>query len=167
MTATINMPVDVESNDYKGKVSEAAFTLQAVMRGWDVIDAGGAPDLDRIIKRPYTRPIAVQIKRAYYDTPRSLYIVNCSKTRRSQGDRISYSATAFDVLAAHLPDIDKWVFYTRRELGNRQKATYILPGNRKNKTRESACSPRNPENWDLLDDVAESLTYSGGRTAVV
>lgn len=167
MTATINMPVDVESNDYKGKVSEAAFALQAVMRGWDVIDAGGAPDLDRIIKRPHNRPIAVQIKRAYYDAPRSLYIVNCSKTRRKQGDRVTYSAMAFDVLAAHLPDIDKWVFYTRPELGNRQKATYILPEIRKNKTRDAACSPRNPDNWELLDDVAESLTFFEGRTAIV
>lgn len=152
--------VDICSNDYKGKVSEAAFALQAVIRGWDVIDAGGAPDLDRIIKRPYTRPIAVQIKRAYYDAPRGLYIVNCSKTRRFHGDRVSYSATAFDVLAAHLPDIDKWVFYTRPELGNRQKATYILPENRKNKTRHAACTPRAPDNWSLLDDVAQSLINS-------
>ena len=167
MTTLTSGFVDTESNDYKGKVSEAAFALQAVIRGWDVIDAGGAPDLDRIIKRPYTRPIAVQIKRAYYDAPRSLYIVNCSRTRRANGDRVPYSATAFDVLAAHLPDIDKWVFYTRPELGNRQKATYILPGNRKNKTSYAACAPRDPENWSLLDDVAESLTFSGSRTADV
>jgi hypothetical protein len=157
MTAAHSIRPDVDCNNYKGKVSEAGFALQAVIRGWDVIDAGGAPDFDRIIKKPHTRAMAVQVKRAYFDASRTLYIVNCSKTRRLQNGRACYSATAFDVLAAHLPDIDKWVFYTRPELGNRQKATYILPDNRKNKTREMACSPRNPDNWELLDEIAATI----------
>ena len=150
--------VDFKSNDYKGKVSEAAFAYQAVLRGWDVIDAGGAPDYDRIVKRPYTRAVLVQVKRAYRDKDRALYIVNCSKSRKDARGRQQYSSTAFDVLAVHLADIDRWVFYTRAEIGNRVCACYILPEDRKNKTSVIAMTARDPDNWDLLHDVAESLT---------
>ena len=152
--------VDTSSADYKGKVSEAAFAYEAVLRGWDVIDAGGAADYDRILKRPNTRPICVQIKRSWRNPQRGFYIINCSRTQRRDGTRLPYSITAFDVLASHLPDIDQWVFYTRAELGNRQKATYLLPQERKNKTSVIACSPRDPNNWSLLSEVAESLTRS-------
>jgi hypothetical protein len=146
--------VDFESNDYKGKVSEAAFAYQAVLRGWDVIDAGAAPDYDRIVKRPYTRAILVQVKRAYRDEGRTLYIVNCSKSRKGASGRQQYSATAFDILAVHLADIDQWVFYTRAEIGNRVRATYILPHERKNKTSVIAMAARDPDNWELFDQVA-------------
>ncbi len=157
--------VDLESNDYKGKVSEAAFAYQAVLRGWDVIDAGGAADYDRIVKRPYTRAILVQVKRAYRDQERTLYVVNCSRSRKGASGRQQYSTTAFDILAVHLADINQWVFYTRAEIGNRVRACYILPEERKNKTSVNAMAPRNPNNWELLDQVAamysqESLTPS-------
>jgi hypothetical protein len=151
---TFSAAVDTQSNDYKGKVSEAAFAYQAVLRGWDVIDAGGAADYDRVIKRPTTRGILVQVKRAYRDEARSLYVVNCSRSRRDARGRSQYSATAFDVLAVHLPDIDQWVFYTRPELGDRTTTTFILPGDRRNKTSCRACTPRNPNNWTLIDQVA-------------
>jgi hypothetical protein len=146
--------VDFESNDYKGKVSEAAFAYQAVLRGWDVIDAGGAADYDRIVKRPYTRAILVQVKRAYRDEGRTLYIVNCSKSRKGASGRQQYSSTAFDILAVHLADIDRWVFYTRSEIGDRVRACYILPEDRKNKTSVIAMAARDPDNWELLDQVA-------------
>lgn len=146
--------VDVQSSDYKGRVSEAAFTYQAVRRGWEVIDAGGAADYDRLIKRPTTRGLLVQVKRAYRDSGRTLYVVNCSRSRKGVSGRVQYSSTAFDILAVHLADIDQWVFYTRSELGNRTRATYILPHERKNKTSVIACEARDPNNWELLDQVA-------------
>ena len=159
---TYGAAVDTQSSDYKGKVSEAAFAYQAVLRGWDVIDAGGAADYDRIVKRPTTRAVLVQVKRAYRDGARNVYVVNCSRSRKGVSGRVQYSATAFDILAVHLADIDQWVFYTRTELGNRTRAAYILPQERKNKTSYAACAPRDPNNWELLDDVAQSLTNSGG-----
>lgn len=159
---TAGAAIDTESSDYKGRVSEAAFAYQAVLRGWEVIDTGGAPDYDRVIKRPHTRALLVQVKRAYRDEARSLYVVNCSRSRRDSSGRSQYSTTAFDVLAVHLADIDQWVFYTRAELGNRSTTTFILPHERKNKTSVIACAARDPNNWELLDDVAASLTNSGG-----
>ena len=156
--ATEDAVVGVNSSDYKGKVSEAAFAYQAVLRGWEVIDAGGAADYDRIIKRPSTRSMLVQVKRAYRDEARTLYVVNCSRSRKGASGRVQYSTTAFDILAVHLADVDQWVFYTRVELGNRTRATYILPHERKNKTSIIACDARDPNNWHLLDEVAASLS---------
>lgn len=164
---TFGAAVNPQCNDYKGKVSEAAFAYQAVLRGWDVIDAGGAADYDRVIKRPTTRGILVQVKRAYRDEARTLYVVNCSRSRRDASGRSQYSATAFDILAVHLADIDQWVFYTRAELGDRTTTTFVLPQDRRNKTSCRAPDARNPNNWELLDDVASSLTNSGGNPADV
>lgn len=152
--------IDTQSTEYKGKVSEAAFAYQAVLRGWDVFDAGGAPDMDKILKRPNTLPLAVQVKRAYFDAPRKLYIVNCSRTRRCDNTRILYSTTAFDILAVHLHDADRWVFYTRAELGNRTRTSYTLPSERKNKTSRNAPDARDPDNWSLIDAVASSKIIS-------
>ena len=154
LPVTTSAVVGLESADYKGKVSEAAFAYQAVLRGWDVIDAGGAADYDRILKRPHTRAVLVQVKRAYRDSERTLYVVNCSKSRKDAGGRQQYSVTAFDILAVHLADVDRWVFYTRSEIGNRHTATYILPKERKNKTSVIAMSARDPDNWELFDQVA-------------
>jgi hypothetical protein len=54
-------------------------------------------------------------------------------------------------------DADRWVFYTRPELGNRTLTTYALPEFRKNKVRKDAPDARDPDNWDLLDEVAQSF----------
>lgn len=160
-----------QTTAHKGKISEAAFTLEAVIRGWDVIiPTASSDDYDRIIKRPNTRPIVVQVKRSHRDASKDRYYrINCSRSGCSKGDskRILYSATAFDVLAAHLHDIDKWLFFTRAEIGNRTTALYVLPEERKQSPRHDAMQDRNPDNWSLLHDIAELLTFSGPTPADV
>lgn len=149
--------VDISSS-HKGRISEASFALQAIIRGWLVFDPGDADGFDRIIKRPHTRPIAVQVKRAWKYDQDSCYRVNTSRSASKSRGRQLYGPMAFDVLAAHLSDVDKWVFYTRSELGNRTQATYKLPDERLQITSRRACDARDPNNWHLLDEVAASLS---------
>ena len=153
------------SSKRKGKISEAAFALQAIIRGWDVVNPNGDPDdYDTILKRPSTRPILVQVKRAMRSVQDNCYRINASRSGGPDSKRrILYSHTAFDVLAAHLADVDRWVFYTRAELGNRTQTTYKLPTDRRQVVQRRAPDARDPDNWELLDQVAamysqESLT---------
>jgi hypothetical protein len=59
------------------------------------------------------------------------------------------------VLAAYLPDLNQFVFWTFDDISNRVSVRYDPNKHRK------------PGNWDLLNDVAESLTNSGHGTANV
>lgn len=150
-----------QTTAHKGKISEAAFALAAVIRGWDVltppVDAG---DYDCIIKRHDTRPIAIQIKMAKrHHTFRSYNIRCCRGGGKNQN--LPYRNTAFDILAVHLSDIDKWVFFTREEIGNRLGTSYIVPSERKKTPKHFAISDRSPNNWELIDHFAQSLTISG------
>ena len=151
----------VLSSSRKGKISEAAFALAAVLRGWDVIDPGDIEDFDRIIKRAGCRPITVQVKRAMMYGADKCYRINTSRSGgKGAKARVLYSQHAFDVLAAHLADVDRWVFYTRAELLDRSQAIYMLPSDRKQTTSLRACAAREPDNWALLDEVAASLCVS-------
>ena len=139
----------------KGDISEALFEIEAQRRGWLVASGRGkGRDFDSIIKRPsLIRPISVQVKMANWNaTPRGhfRYTVKCSGSG-------PYSSTAFDVLAVHLPDSDRWVFYKREEIGNRIGIVYLPPEFRKKAVRRDAITSRDPDNWELLDEVAQSF----------
>ena len=144
-----------QSARLKGRISEAAFALEAVTRGWIVIDPGDIDDFDRILKRFNTPALTVQIKRAKLYERDQCYRINAS---RSGGlgakKRVLYAPQAFDILAAHLVDVNKWVFYTRAEIGNRTQLVYKRPELRKQATSSRACDARDPDNWSLLDQVA-------------
>ena len=147
-----------QTTAHKGKISEAAFTLEAVIRGWDVITpTASSDDYDRIINRP----LVIQIKRAHRDASNDRYYrINCSRSGcYGVGyKRILYSSTAFDVLAAHLHDIDKWLFFCRPELGNRTTTLYVLPEERKQASRSDAMQDRAPDNWTLLDEITANIS---------
>jgi hypothetical protein len=139
----------------KGRISEMAFALEATRRGWDVCaPSAGMDDYDFIIKRPQMRPVVVQVKWS------TLIIKGNSRgyNIRAANPKRIYSGSAFDVLASHLPDVNMWVFFRRAELGERTKTTYTLPMDRRLRIKSHALAPRNPNNWHLLDEVAESLT---------
>lgn len=148
----------------KGRISEMAFMLEATLRGWDVCaPAAGVDDYDFIVKRKSLRPVVVQVKRSTRLILKNSHMYSI----RAANPKRLYSEEAFDVLANHLPDVDMWVFFTRAELGDRKKTTYTLPKDRKQATKCSAPAAREPDNWSLLDDVAQSLTTSGPTPADV
>ncbi len=148
-------PSDRAARRMLGDASEFEFCKQAVLRGWQVRHTGGwEPDYDAIVRRPNQPILTVQIKRAFRNTPATLagaYTVFC---RKSGEKNASYSLDAFHVLAAHLPDIDGWLFFGRAELGDCKSASYTLPKHRKKKRRDCRYADRVHDNWELLDQVA-------------
>ena len=144
------------SNTQKGIISELEFAKQAVLRGWDIILPGGSQsDFDVILKKAATRLLTIQIKRSSEIAAQpGTFRVRCNVAGSLGRPQRLYSATAFDILAAHICPLDSWVFYTRSELGNRQATSYTLPTHRKISTSKSAPVARNLNNWELLDQVA-------------
>jgi hypothetical protein len=141
-------------NDFdRGGLSEIAFEMEAIRRGWLVAAArGSGRDFDYIVKRPHlARPVSVQVKYARWTKNTRGCWHYAIKCRRRLG---AYSASAFDILAAHLGASGKWVFYTRQEIGNRTGTTYLPPESRKTSVSRAAPAARNPDNWELLDQVA-------------
>jgi hypothetical protein len=142
----------------KGDISELAFEIAAQKRGWIVASARGkSKDFDAIVKRSHLiRPVTVQVKLANWAAGGSGWKPGGAYRYSFPCGRLSgpYAVTAFDVLAVHLADIDKWVFYTRAELGNRRRSSYLPAELRKKAVRSSAPDARNPDNWELLDQVA-------------
>lgn len=140
-------------------ITQRMFEAAALGRGYQIatnIECG--EEFDVIVRMPTCRPVVVQIKAGAPDrrNPGCYTVRNC--TRRG-----TYSPTAYDVLAVFLADRNQWVFYTRAELGNRSGTTYTAPDSRKmtrkkrSKRYGETVADRAPDNWELLDQVAESL----------
>jgi hypothetical protein len=148
-----------------GNISEIKFEIEATMRGWIVASPRGrARDFDCIVKRQSTRPVTVQVKKARKSGGLG-YVVNTTRALGKTGRRVTYSSAAFDIMAVHLHDIDKWVFYTRHELGDRQSTSYLLPQHRYRSTRQSAPDARDPDNWELLDQAAAMYSQESSGPA--
>jgi hypothetical protein len=138
----------------KGDLSEDAFDMESKRRGWLVAyGRGKGRDFDTIVKRPnLVRPVTVQTRRAQWDNKQKSYQVSCMTASGI------YSETAFDVLAVHLFDVDQFVFFLRSEIGSRTGFRYMPAHLRKIKQYANSVPYRDPNNWHLLDEVAESLT---------
>jgi hypothetical protein len=144
------------SKSDKGDLSEMLFEIEAMTRGWLVASARGkGRDFDIILKKPQGRPVVVQVKRC--GRPKksngSTYYINCGRKDYSQGI-IPYHKFAFDVLAVHLADTQQFVFFSRQEIGDRTRASFTPPNERKTAPQNRALEPRQPDNWELLDQVA-------------
>ena len=136
----------------KGTHAELLFCAEAGARGWQaLIPMGHVSTVDVWIFRPPGRPLSVQVKRATPDRQGD-YRVSLA---RGRFDRKTYQAGDFDVLAAYLPDLHQFVLWRFDDIGGRKKIRY------------SPKRHRQPDNWGLLNDVAESLTFIGGNTVHV
>ncbi len=137
----------------KGEISETLFIAGAMVQDWEIFTPfGHAQTADVMLTRDGVRPLAVQVKTATPD--RGAYHVSVKRATGGQKAR-PYEIHDFDVLAAYLPDRNQFVFWTFEDIRGRISVRY--DPNRH----------RQPGNWELLDDVAKSLTNSGSRTAVV
>jgi hypothetical protein len=137
----------------KGEISESLFIVGAQVHDWEIFTPfGHAQTTDVMLTRAGVRPIAVQVKTATLD--RGAYHVSVKRATGGLKAR-PYEIHDFDVLAAYLPDLNQFVFWTFDDISNRVSVRYDPNKHRK------------PGNWDLLNDVAESLTNSGHRTANV
>lgn len=144
----------------KGDIAEKAFDLAASLRRYTVCrPSGEVPGFDFIVMHPSGAWIVIQVKWATKEGSR--YKV----PNNSNG--VLYSADAYEVLAVYLPDLNRWVFYTRAELGNRIKTAFIPAADRRRAAKSSAPDHREVENWNLLDEFAAEKINSGSRTADV
>lgn len=141
----------------KGTITEKLFEVAALRRGWNVAsNTGGGDDFDHIIKRPeMARGVVVQTRLAQLSLINGTWRYTVSLCNRYGQP---YSATAFDVLAAHLADTDEFLFFTRLEIGNRRGTTYTRRKDLTRSCRSSSMPFRDPNNWHLLDEVAASLS---------
>ena len=129
----------MNDNCKTGDISESIFATQALRRGWWVYTSNGhARPADAIVFRPPMRPISIQIKTAsiYADRDNSYGVMVC----RGRGAiKVSYLKGDFDILAAWLPDVQKFVFWRFDEIADRKKINY------------SPRLHRQPDNWNLLE----------------
>ena len=126
------------TNCQTGAVSELLFCAQAGMRGWSVFTpVGHAHAVDVCLVKPGKRPIGIQVKTARAD--RGEYHMNCARGKKT---KTPYEAGEFDILAAWLPDIEEFVFWTLPDIASRLTIRY------------SPKRHRQPGNWDLLDTAA-------------
>lgn len=141
----------------RSKIAELLFCVKAVGLGYEVKwMQSNCKHYDIILERNGMRPMFVQVKCAL------MCVIKNTKYyqifNRVRGSVKPYSSTAYDVLAVYLEDRAEWVLYTRAELGNRMSTTYTPPELRRAPVKGSAPDARDPNNWHLLDEVAESLT---------
>jgi hypothetical protein len=137
MTATQTEP----SSCRKGDMAEMLFAAGAIVHDWEIyMPFGHAQTTDVCLLRPWTTPIKVQVKTAWWDASHQSYAVFVRN-----GSKQAYAFGDFDVLAAYLSDINQFVFWAFSDISGRQKIRYSPERHRK------------PSNWELLDDVAKSL----------
>ena len=129
----------------KGAHAELLFCAEAGARGYTIFTPlVGSPKADVCLKMGQGPYVGIQVKRACTSTQRAgLYKINTSSRAKK------YSTGDFDILAAYLPDLNVFVFWRLEEIAKYGQISY------------SPERHRSPDNWALLDDVAESLTLSG------
>ena len=127
----------------RGDLTEALFIAGCIVYDWETFKAFGHDHTaDWVLVRGAFR-LTVQVKTARL-TDRGDYHINA---KRGGGETTRpYAAGDFDVLAAYLPDRNQFVFWSFEDVRNRQTVRYHPDRHRQ------------PGNWNLLDEVAESLT---------
>ena len=126
----------------KGDLAEALFIAGCIVSDWETFKAFGHDHTaDWVLVRGSDR-LTVQVKTASVD--RGDYLIGVK--RGAPGHKRPYAAGDFDILAAYLPDRNQFVFWSFEDIRGRQNIRY-------NPERH-----RQPGNWHLLDEVAESLT---------
>lgn len=126
------------SNCRKGDLAEMLLMAAAIANDFEVFTPHGhAQAADLCLVRPGCRPLLVQVKTA--EIRRNIYSINVS---RGTGSKVAYSEGDFDVLAAYLPDINQFVFWTIPDLRGRKRLSY------------SPRLHRQPGNWQLLEDLS-------------
>ena len=132
----------------KGELAETLFIAGAMVHDWEVFTPfGHAQTADMCLVRYGLRPILIQVKTGSLDG--GSYHVSVKRTQRDGSPR-PYVVGDFDVLAAYLPNCNQFVLWTFAEIRSRLTVRYHPEKHRQ------------PGNWQLLDDVAQSLTNSRG-----
>ena len=122
----------------KGDHAEFLFCAAAAGKGYKILVPWGHSGTSDIwVMKPPSRPISIQIKRAWYDAKRKNYGITVA---RGCEFKSAYKRGDFDILAAYLPDQDKFVLWTFGQVAGRKRIAYT-----------QHCADQQPDNWDVLD----------------
>ena len=128
------------TNCEKGTHAELLFCAEVTARGAQVLipmgPTGSTVDVWIVSNG---RPVSVQVKRAWPRNNRyHVKVARCGTKKKPQ--RI-YKVGDFDILAAYLPDVKKFVLWRFDEIKKRTKINY------------TPRLHRQPDNWEILDTV--------------
>ena len=144
----------------QSKIAELRCCEQIALRGWRYTLMGdGHPGYDIIAERDDVMPQRLQVKHGFLRS-RTRLGRSCTpsyKIKNHANGKI-YSATAYDFLVFYMYDRNQWLVYHRNEVGARTDFEWIPPEERVTAHRAGSMSRRAPNDWHLLDEVAESLT---------
>ena len=131
------------TNREKGTHAELIFCAEATALGYNVLIPMGptSSTVDVWIVANGNRPISVQVKRAWVSNKRNLYSVKAARRGTRDKPESAYKAGDFDILAAYLPDLNKFVLWRFDEIADRKKISY------------TPRLHRQPDNWEILDTV--------------
>ncbi len=148
----------------RADIAELLFCIEARKRGYRVRLLGGfCQGYDVILERDDMRPLFIQVKHGFL-------VSDGRQNRRCQsysihntgGSGRTYGPHSYDILAFYMWDREQWLFFRRCEFGNRVKARWLPPEVRQRaRSANAKLDNRRPDNWDLLHNVAKSLTIYG------
>jgi hypothetical protein len=128
------------TNCEKGTHAELLFCAEVTARGVQVLipmgPTGSTVDVWIVANG---RPASVQVKRAWVSNNR--YHVKVARRGTKKKPQLTYKAGDFDILAAYLPDVKKFVLWRFDEIKKRTKINY------------TPRLHRQPDNWEILDTV--------------
>ena len=155
-----------EQEKRRADITEWLFCIAARERGYRAKHFGSqCKGYDVILERDGMRPIFVQVKygvlhRVSDNQLTGAYqIWNCSRGK-------IYDHAAYDILAFYMWDREEWLLFQRNEFGNQSSARYLPPEWRRTPRKSAAhLDDRNPDNWELLDQVAATHSQESSRGA--
>jgi len=145
---------------HKGDIAEQAAILEALKRGWGVLEPVGD-------NRPYDLVfdlsgmlVKVQVKCAWFDKPSQNYVVDNrrTKTNRRTMIRDEYDESDFDFALVYLPDCDLFYVFPVDVFISYGSEIQMVEADKRQRKPKSA-EYRNA--WDLiLQWAASEETYS-------
>ena len=138
----------------KGDIAEQSTIVQALKRGWGVLQPVG----DRL---PYdlvfdigTQLVKIQVKAAWLNQSSGNYVIDNrrTKTNRRQMLRSPYQASDFDFAIAYIDDLDVfYIFPAEVFISYGSEIHLVETEKRQRKPRSAAYRQR----WDLIHDQLE------------
>lgn len=137
----------------KGDIGEQAVILQALRRGWGVLEPKGNNLPYDLVFDISGKLCKIQVKQAWMDEKSQNYVVDNrrTKTNRRQMVREGYSTTDFDFAVVCIPDSELfYIFPVDVFISFASQISMVEAERRQRKPRSAAYRG----NWQLIEDWA-------------
>ena len=144
----------------KGDIAEQAVILQALQRGWGVLN----PVRDRL---PYDlvfdtgeNLLKIQVKSAWYDSKKGNYVVDNrrTKTNRRQMVRENYKNNDFDFAIVYIEELSIFYIFPSEIFISYGSEIHLVESEKRQRKPRSA---KYREAWDLFDKY--KLLWTGRK----